>query len=149
MFIVTDVRQPRATGVMHANQPTLHASQQLSQFSSSARGRQTEELQREVRNQQVAVNVMSGSTGSGASGVSTWTLMLRIWPLEDRPEEMLVPEVVNGLRFDQLMKYKKHYEALVKREGKGEGVFGKDAAIPAKFYEAGEDNCADILHPAR
>ena len=132
--------------------PTMHASQQLSQFSGAARGRQTEELQREVRNQQVANNGMAGTTGisgCGTGGVSTWTLMLRIWPLEDRPEEMLVPEVVNGLTFDQLMKYKKHYEALVKREGKGEGVFGKDSAIPAKFFEAGEDNCADILHPAR
>ena len=47
--------------------------------------------------------------------------MLRIWPLEDRPDEMKVPEVVNALSFDQLIKYKKHYEALVKREGKGEG----------------------------
>ena len=75
--------------------------------------------------------------------------MLRIWPLEDRPDEMKIPEVVNGLSFDQLIKYKKHYEALIKREGKGEGVFGKDSDIPAVFFDAGEDNCADLLHPAR
>ena len=130
--------------------PVMHASQQLSQFSSAARGRQTEDLQREVRTQQVPNNGMSVSPRQGGAGnVSTWTLMLRIWPLEDRPEEMLEPDVVNGLTFDQLMKYKKHYEALVKKEGKGEGVFGKDTAIPPKFFEAGEDNCADLLHPAR
>ena len=130
--------------------PIMHASQQLSQFSGAAKGQQTEQLQREVRAQQVPNNGSSGLARQGISGgVSTWTLMMRIWPLEDRPEEMLVPDVVNGLTFDQLMKYKKHYEQLVKKEGKGEGVFGKDTAIPPKFFEAGEDNCADLLHPAR
>ena len=132
--------------------PALHASQHLSQFSSNARDRQTEAVQREALRQQPAVRATSGfeaQTSGGAGGVSTWTLMLRIWPLEDRPEEMLVPEVVNGLTFDQLMKYKKHYEALGKKEGKGEGVFGKDSTIPAVSFDAGEDNCADLLHPAR
>ena len=96
----------------------MHASQQLSQFSGAAKGQQTEQLQREVRAQQVPNNGSSGLARQGTTGgVSTWTLMLRIWPLEDRPEEMLVPDVVNGLTFDQLMKYKKHYEQLVKKEG--------------------------------
>jgi len=146
-LILVEQRQTRQA----ANQgPAMHASQQLSQFSGGARGRQTEDLHREVRSQQEANNGAMGMPRvGGANSVSTWTLMLRIWPLEDRPEEMLEPEVVNGLTFDQLMKYKKHYEALVKKEGKGEGVFGKDTAIPSKFFEAGDDNCADILHPAR
>ena len=47
------------------------------------------------------------------------------------------------------MKYKKHYEALIKKEGKGDGEFGKDCQIPSSSFEAGEDNCASILHPAR
>ena len=82
----------------------MHASQQLSQFSGAAKGQQTEQLQREVRAQQVPNNGSSGLARQGTTGgVSTWTLMLRIWPLEDRPEEMLVPDVVNGLTFDQLM----------------------------------------------
>ena len=132
--------------------PALHASQHLSQFSGNARERQTEAVQREALRQQPAVRAATNSEAQhsgGTGGVSTWTLMLRIWPLEDRPEEMLVPEVVNGLTFDQLMKYKKHYEALVKKEGKGEGVFGKDSSIPAVSFDAGEDNCADMFHPAR
>ena len=75
--------------------------------------------------------------------------MLRIWPLEDRPEEMQDPLVVGSLSFDQVMKYKKHYEALIKKEGKGEGVFGKDSQIPTCRFDAGEDDCASTLHPAR
>ena len=80
---------------------------------------------------------------------TTWALMLRIWPLEDRPEEMVNPEIVNALSFDQILKYKKHYEAQIKREGKGEGVFGRDASIPMVQFGVGEDNCMDKLHPAR
>ena len=129
----------------------MHASQQLSQFSGGARERTADAVQREALRQQPAVRASGTEAAApgGPGGVSTWTLMLRIWPLEDRPEEMLVPEVVNGLTFNQLMKYKKHYEALVKKEGKGEGVFGKDTTIPPVLFEAGEDNCADLFHPAR
>jgi len=91
----------------------------------------------------------SGANSAYIGNMSTWTLLLRIWPIEDRPEEMTDPAVVSSLSFDQLIEYKKHYEALVKREGKGDGVFGKDCTIPTKRFEAGEDNCADLLHPAR
>jgi len=91
----------------------------------------------------------SGANSAYIGNMSTWTLLLRIWPIEDRPEEMTDPAVVSSLSFDQLIEYKKHYEALVKREGKGDGVFGKDCTIPTKRFEAGEDNCAELLHPAR
>ena len=80
-----------------------------------------------VRREQGARQITGGAGSGESSGLTeggplaTWNLMLRIWPLEDRPDEMKIPEVVNGLSFDQLIKYKKHYEALVKREGKGEG----------------------------
>jgi hypothetical protein len=80
---------------------------------------------------------------------STWAIMLDIWPLEDRPPKMLDPRIVNKLSFDQVIKYKKNYEALMKREGKGEGVFGKDSTLPTKKFVAAEDNCVDLLHPAR
>ena len=102
-----------------------------------------------------AVRGNGGQAGVGAEpGVqlglaTTWALMLRIWPLEDRPEEMVNPEIVNALSFDQILKYKKHYEAQIKREGKGEGVFGRDASIPTVQFDVGEDNCMDKLHPAR
>jgi hypothetical protein len=80
---------------------------------------------------------------------STWAIMLDIWPLEDRPPKMTDPRIVNKLSFDQVIKYKKNYEALMKREGKGEGVFGKDSTLPTKKFGAAEDNCVDLLHPAR
>jgi hypothetical protein len=81
--------------------------------------------------------------------VSTWAIMLDIWPLEDRPEKMTNPRIVNEFSFDQMIKYKKSYESLMKKEGKGEGVFGKDNKLPTKKYAGAEDNCLDILHPAR
>ena len=101
----------------------------------------------EVRGAAVAPVAVQPVAAGGS--MSTWQLMLGIWPVEDRPEEMTRPEVVNSLTFDQLITYKNHYEALVKKEGKGDGVFGKDTDIPVKKYAAAEDNCADKLHPAR
>ena len=101
----------------------------------------------EVRGAAVAPVTAQPVVASGA--MSTWQLMLGIWPVEDRPEEMTRPEVVNALTLDQLITYKNHYEALVKKEGKGDGVFGKDTDIPVRKYAAAEDNCADKLHPVR
>lgn len=37
----------------------------------------------------------------------------------------------------------------MKREGKGEAVFGKDSALPVKTFAAGDDNCNNVLHPVR
>ena len=82
-------------------------------------------------------------------GSSIWDLALAVWPLEDRPEPMKDPLVVNGMDLQTLFSFKEHYEILQKKEGKGEGVFGKDSAIPPVLFEAGEDNCTDLLHPAR
>ena len=101
----------------------------------------------EVRGAAVAPVAAQPVVASGS--MSMLHLMLGIWPVEDRPEEMTRPEVVNSLTFDQLITYKNHYEALVKKEGKGDGVFGKDTDIPVKKYAAAEDNCADKLHPVR
>jgi hypothetical protein len=100
------------------------------------------------------IQVVSGSLQQQSMDVeddsaSTWAIMLDIWPLEDRPEKMTNPQIVNKFSFDQMVKYKKSYEALQKREGKGEGVFGKDSAIPTKRFQQADDNCADLLHPAR
>ncbi len=58
-------------------------------------------------------------------------------------------EFVNALNFDQAIKWKEHWAEKVKKEGKGEGAFGKDASIPMKTFEAGQDNCSDNLHMAR
>jgi hypothetical protein len=84
--------------------------------------------------------------------VSTWAIMLAVWPLEERPEEMRKPEVVNTLSFDQMVTYKKLYDARMKKEGKegkGEEVFGRDGPIPTTMFEGGPDDCAEQLHPVR
>ena len=133
---------------------TVHASQHMSQFSAVSSSIRQPDATRVAGARGVSSSSGSGAGSSsggraGSAGLSTWNLLLRIWPIEDRPEEMQDPETVAALTFDQLIKYKKHYEALVKKEGKGDGVFGKDSQIPATMFEAGEDNCADVLHPAR
>ena len=56
-----------------------------------------------VRREQVAKRNTRGAGSGETSGLTeggplaSWNLMLRIWPLEDRPDEMKIPEVVNGL----------------------------------------------------
>jgi hypothetical protein len=89
------------------------------------------------------------AAASAAPVVSTWSIMLAVWPLDERPDEMRKPEVVNSLTFDQMVTYKKLYDARMKKEGKGEEVFGRDAPIPETRFEAGLDDCAEKLHPAR
>ena len=80
---------------------------------------------------------------------STWDLLLPIWDLDDRPEIMQHEATVNTMSLESAFAYKLHYENQAKKEGKGDGVFGKDTDIPVKKYAAAEDNCADKLHPAR
>ena len=87
--------------------------------------------------------------GFAGGAMSTWSIMLGIWPLEDRPEDMTRPDIVNALSFDQMITYKTHYEALIKREGKGENVFGKDNPLPLRKFPEGLDDCAGTLHPVR
>jgi len=79
----------------------------------------------------------------------TWIQILRLWPIEERPEDMQKPDFVNGLTFDQAIKWKEHYEQQVKKEGKGDTSFGKDSNIPSRHFEAGEDDCKLTLHLAR
>jgi hypothetical protein len=37
----------------------------------------------------------------------------------------------------------------MKKEGKGEEVFGHDGAIPVTMFEAEADDCAEQLHAVR
>jgi len=62
---------------------------------------------------------------------------------------MLDRNFVNSFDFDQAIKYKEHYMEELKRQGKGDTIFGKDAAPPTKKFAACEDNCATKLAPAR
>jgi hypothetical protein len=75
--------------------------------------------------------------------------MLAVWPVDERPDQMRKPEVVNALSFDQMVTYKKLYDARMKKEGKGEEVFGHDSPIPVTVFEAGADDCAGELHAVR
>jgi hypothetical protein len=90
-----------------------------------------------------------GDGGLMAASVSTWDLMLEIWPVEERPEQMKKREFVNALSFDQMVTYKKLFDARMKKEGKGEGEFGHDNPVPVTMYEGGPDDCASQLHAAR
>jgi hypothetical protein len=103
------------------------------------------------RQQQQPVDWQVGATASVATApaISTWSIMLAVWPLEEWPDEMRRPEVVNSLTFDQMVTYKKLYDARMKKEGKGEEVFGRDCPIPPTMFEAAADDCAEQLHPAR
>jgi len=71
------------------------------------------------------------------------------WPVENRPEEMKDRKFVNSFTFDQALKYKEHWLAEQNKQGKGDLVFGKDAPPPTRRFAAAEDNCADVLCPAR
>jgi hypothetical protein len=46
--------------------------------------------------------------------------MLAVWPVDERP--------------DQMVTYKKLYDARMKKEGKGEEVFGHDSPIPVTVF---------------
>jgi len=83
------------------------------------------------------------------SNPDTWTRMLRVWPMEARPAEMLDREFMNSFTFDQAVKYKEHWVAEMKIQGKGEQVFGRDSLPPTQKFAAAEDNCADKLCAAR
>jgi len=56
---------------------------------------------------------------------------------------------LNAMGLDKAIEMMKLYELKLKKEGKGETVFGKDTAIPTKKYSREEDNCADLLHSIR
>jgi hypothetical protein len=90
-----------------------------------------------------------GTGGGAPAAVSTWDLMLEIWPVEERPDQMKRREFVNALSFDQMVTYKKLFDARMKKEGKGQEVFGHDNPIPVTMYEGEADDCMEQLHAVR
>lgn len=50
---------------------------------------------------------------------------------------------------DTVLALKRCWEDEQKKEDKGEETFKKDPELPTKHYDAGPDNCADLLHPTR
>jgi len=85
------------------------------------------------------------STVQLPSVASTWDLSLKVWPLEDRPEELQNQDTVNAMTLPTLFTFKQHYDALQKKEGKGETEFGLDRKLPTKHYKEEDDNTANKL----
>jgi len=94
----------------------------------------------------------ASATAASATTVplmSTWDMMEHVWDRHKRPDHLLIPDVVNSYTIDQMLVYKQHYQQQEKQEGKGDSVFTRDAKLQTKSYPAGDDNCAELLHPAR
>ena len=72
-----------------------------------------------------------------------------MWPIEDRPEAMKNPAVVNSMTLQSLFSFKEHFELLQKKEGKGDSTFGSDRKLPARTYSEREDDATGLLHPIR
>ena len=80
---------------------------------------------------------------------STWELLLPIWDVEERPEAMQHEATVNAMTLDNVFAYKLHWEQQSKKEGKGEGSFGRDKKLQVRKYLEEEDNCGEKLHAVR
>jgi hypothetical protein len=53
------------------------------------------------------------------------------------------------MAMDTVLALKRCWDEKRKKEEKGDDTFKKDPDLPTKRFEAGPDNCRDILHPAR
>jgi len=53
------------------------------------------------------------------------------------------------MTLDALLNYKGHWDKQVEKEGKGLESFGKDKKLTTKSFAAAQDNCMELLHPAR
>lgn len=84
---------------------------------------------------------------SGAS--SLWDLTLPLWDVDDRPEHMRIKETVNSLTLSNFLAFKEHFEQKIRKEGKGDTIFGKDRKLATKKFKEEEDNCGDKLHTVR
>jgi hypothetical protein len=74
---------------------------------------------------------------------------LPIWALEDRPDEYKKEDFVNSLTVRDFLDLKTCWESKQKKEDRGEETFRRDPELPTRTFDAGPDNCADLLHPAR
>ncbi len=84
-----------------------------------------------------------------SSTLKTADLIRSIWPADERPEELQNDTVINAMTMDTVLALKRCWDDKKKKEEKNEDTFKKDADPPTRRLEAGPDNCADQLHPAR
>ncbi len=80
---------------------------------------------------------------------TNWEILLPIWPLEDRPEQFRNMDFINSQPLQLILELKRVAEELQKKDEKEVESFKKDAELPTRHYDAGPDNCSDLLHPAR
>ncbi len=80
---------------------------------------------------------------------TNWEILLPIWPLEDRPEQFRNMEFINSQPLQLILELKRVAEELQKKDEKEVESFKKDVELPTRHYDAGPDNCRDLLHPAR
>ena len=80
---------------------------------------------------------------------TTSEIIREVWRIEDRPEMYRTESFINSMSVDTVLALKKCWEETLKKENKGEDSIGQDAPLPTRMFDAGPDNCADLLHNAR
>ena len=78
-------------------------------------------------------------------------MLAELWPLQDRPAILRNPRKVNKMSMDTIQSYFRMQLDQRQAEG-GDMTYmeaPQDAAHPSVPYDAQEDNCMDVLHPAR
>lgn len=86
---------------------------------------------------------------SEAEPTSTWDILLECWPLEERPEGMQNKSKVNKMSLQVAFTVKDHYEKQMKKEGRGDAIFGRDPKPTKKTFEEEDDDSAKKLHALR
>ncbi len=123
--------------------------------SSSEKVAKKKEPKRErKRNKQEDVQLSDSDTDDNRRSkkkrsMTTWDMLLPLWPLEERPDEWLNRKYVNATKLADALVVKTHWELKLSKEGKGRAQFGKDSKIPTKEYKAEKDNCSTRLHKVR
>ena len=89
-------------------------------------------------------------SNAGAKG-QNWGLLAGIWPVDERPETLRDPEVVEGIDLNILLTLHTKWEDKKKREaGAGGGaVYKLDQIPPPKDIKACRDNGIDVLSEGR
>jgi DNA/RNA endonuclease G (NUC1) len=82
-------------------------------------------------------------------GPTTYEMTLPVWPLEDRPEIYRNEAYINSHSTDTVLALMKCWYEKQKKEERGDDSFKKDPQLPTRHYDAGPDNRADLVHPAR
>ena len=82
---------------------------------------------------------------------SNWSLLASVWPVEDRPANLMREDVVNSIEFSTLLAMAKYQKES--RVGATDGVskasYTKDSLPPSTLFKEEKDNGVKKLHSAR